>query len=65
LIDQFTFIKKCFPNRKAIIILDSIDQLNSSDFDLQWLIELFPSNIKMIFSTLPKHGLILDRLKSR
>ena len=65
LIDQFTFIKKCFPNRKVIIILDSIDQLNSSDYDLQWLIELFPSNIKMIYSTLPQHGLILDRLKSR
>jgi hypothetical protein len=65
LIEQFILINKFFPNRKLIIILDSIDQLNSSDYDLEWLIESFPSNVKMIYSTLPKHGLILDRLKSK
>ena len=65
LIDQFIFIKKSFPSRKLVIILDSIDQLSSSDYDLDWLIEFFPSNIKMIYSTLPHHGNIFDRLKSK
>jgi len=53
---QFATIEKLYPNKKLIIILDSIDQLNSSDYKLEWFIEYLPSNVKMIYSTLPNHG---------
>ena len=65
LLDQFIFLNKFLPKRKLVVILDSIDQLNSSDYDIDWFIDLFPSNVKMIYSTLPNHGSILNRLKSK
>ena len=44
--------------------LDSIDQLHSWDYSLEWFITSFPKNIKMIFSTLPVNGGILHHLKT-
>lgn len=63
LLEQFMQIKTVFPNRKLIIILDSIDQLNSIDYDLMWFIDKLPDNVKMIYSTLPDHGGILKSLR--
>ena len=51
------------PTRKIVIVLDSIDQLHTSDYSLEWFLELLPPNVKMIYSTLPEHGEILNRLK--
>jgi len=46
-----------------IILLDSIDQLETDAYDCQWLPGLFPNNVKCIVSTLPDHGNILSNLK--
>lgn len=51
-------------NEYLVVILDSIDQLETDAYDCQWLPILFPKNIKCILSTLPDHGGILSNLKS-
>ncbi|CAF4737356.1 unnamed protein product, partial [Rotaria sp. Silwood1] len=51
-------------NEYLLIVIDSIDQLESDAYDCQWLPKLFPKNIKCIVSTLPEHGGILSSLKS-
>lgn len=56
-------ITRKFPHRKIVIVLDSLDQLNPSDYSLNWILSTLPYNVKMIFSTLPSHGSILDQLK--
>lgn len=63
--EQFFSIFFNYPNKKLVIILDSIDQLNTSDYCLDWIINEFPENIKMIYSTLPEHGQILDNFKEK
>lgn len=45
--------------------MDSIDQLINSDYDLQWMFYELPKNVKIILSTLIKHGGILNNLKSK
>ena len=47
------------PNEKLIIFLDSVDQLDKNDYNLEWIFKEYPANIKLIFSTLPSHGDIL------
>ncbi len=42
-----------FPHKKILIILDSIDQLQRSDYELDWLLPVFPSNTKMFYSSIP------------
>ena len=56
LLMQFIEISMLYPHRKLVIILDSLDQLDPADYSLSWLIEEFPSNIKVIYSCLPFHG---------
>ncbi|CAF3166554.1 unnamed protein product [Rotaria sp. Silwood2] len=46
-----------------IILLDSIDQLETDAYDCQWLPALFPKNVKCIVSAIPDHGNILANLK--
>jgi NACHT domain- and WD repeat-containing protein len=46
-----------------IIILDSIDQLETDAYDCLWLPLSFPRNVKVIVSTLPDHGNILSNIK--
>lgn len=55
-----------FPKRKLVIVLDSIDQLQTSDRDLEWMLFSFPSNVRMIYSTIPEIGnnLILKRFNA-
>lgn len=55
-------ITEKWPNKKLVIVLDSIDQLNTSDYNLDWFIYKLPHNVKMIYSTLPNHGEILNHL---
>ncbi|CAF3372692.1 unnamed protein product [Rotaria sp. Silwood1] len=50
-------------NEYLIILLDSIDQLQTDGYDCQWLPGLFPKNVKCIVSTLPDHGNILSNLQ--
>ena len=53
-----------YPNRKLVIILDSIDQLTQPAYSLDWVLNVLPPNVKIIFSTLPKHGGILHNFLS-
>ena len=65
LYEQFLTINSLYPDKKLIIVLDSIDQLNASDYTLDWFLDTLPVNIKMIYSTLSKYGGILDRLSTK
>jgi len=49
-------------NEYLLILLDSIDQLQSDAYDCKWLPVKFPSNVKCIISTLPDHGDICKTL---
>lgn len=60
---QLAFIVERYPSRKIVIVLDSIDQLQSCDYVLDWFLDELPPNVKMIYSTLPNHGGILSTLK--
>lgn len=50
-------------NKKLVLFLDSIDQLSVGDYSLDWLIHELPDNVKIIYSTLPNHGDILNRIE--
>ncbi|UJR18077.1 hypothetical protein I4U23_004977 [Adineta vaga] len=50
-------------NEYLLILLDSIDQLETDSYDCHWLSTRFPTNVKCIVSTLPDHGNILSNLK--
>ena len=63
LFQQLVFISTNYPNTKLILFLDSIDQLSTEDYNTEWIIYELPKNVKMIYSTLPNHGGILDRIK--
>ena len=52
-----------FPDKKILILLDSIDQLSTADYNIDWMFTDLPPNLKMIYSTLPNHGNILNHLK--
>lgn len=64
LITLLTFVSLEYPNKKLVIVLDSVDQLSASDYNLAWVLFSFPSNIKMIYSTIPDHGDLLKTFKS-
>ena len=51
------------PNQYLVLILDSLDQLETEAYDCQWLPRFFPKNVKCIISTLPDHGNIFQNLK--
>lgn len=65
LVDQLTVVSNLGKDRKLVIVLDSIDQLNSKDYALEWFVDELPVNVKLIVSTLPNHGQILANLKKR
>ena len=56
-------LQQKYPNEKLFVFLDSIDQLNKNDYNLEWVLKRYPSNIKFIFSTLSDHGDILKNFK--
>ncbi|CAF1097569.1 unnamed protein product, partial [Brachionus calyciflorus] len=63
--EVFEYISRNHPDKKVVIFLDSIDQLNTIYYTLEWFILKLPRNIKLIYSTLPDHHGILNRLKFR
>lgn len=63
MLEQLRFIALKYPTQKIVIVLDSIDQLHTSDYTLDWFMDELPVNVKIIFSTLPDHGEILPRLR--
>lgn len=65
LLETLKMCKKMHPDKKIVIILDSINQLNPYDYELIWLVENLPDNVKMIYSTLINHGSIFPILKSK
>ena len=62
LMEQLVLISSLYPNKKLVIVLDSIDQLDARNYSLDWFISSLPENVKMIYSTLPNHGEILSGL---
>jgi hypothetical protein len=63
--EQLIMLSNQYPEKKILILLDSIDQLSTADYNIDWMFIELPSNIKMIYSTLPNHGDILKQLKSK
>ena len=41
-----------YPEFKFIFLFDSIDQLERGDYSLDWLLSVFPANVKMVYSVL-------------
>ena len=64
---QFEQISKLDPKRKVLILLDSLDQLTPSDYKNVsiWFFSSLPSNVKLIVSTIPDHGDLLNVIKTR
>jgi hypothetical protein len=59
----FEQLRETHPNKKFIFMLDSVDQLNPVDYSLEWVPTNFKNNIKIIFSSIPGHGDLLNRFK--
>ena len=64
---QFERIRKLDSKRKILILLDSLDQLTPTDYKnvSHWLFTTLPSNVKLIVSTIPDHGDLLNAIKKR
>jgi len=58
-------IQKDFVDERIIIFLDSIDQLNPNDFNLEWILKDYPTNTTIIYSTLTHCGGIIETLMSK
>ena len=65
LFDLLRKISKTHPEDKIFIFLDSLDQLNKLDYNLNWFIEKFPSNTRVVYSTLTSDCNIIETLKSK
>ena len=65
--DQLIETLKLIKNKNIIILLDSIDQLVNTDYELEkWMIfDGLPSNVKIILSTLENYEGILDKIQSK
>jgi hypothetical protein len=61
--DQLLSISTKYPEKKVVLLLDSLDQLSTGDYNLEWIFTLLPANIKIIYSTLPSQGGILSQLE--
>ena len=64
LVYQLSFLASQYKEKKIVIFLDSIDQLNPSDYNLNWMITEIPENVKIIFSTLPEHEKIFETIRT-
>ena len=62
IIELLCLINRLNPHKKLVIVLDSIDQLNINDHELEWFIKYLPPNVKMIYSI--QSNDILKRLMS-
>lgn len=59
-------IKRISPNKKVILILDSLNQLTTNDYKHidKWFFSRLPSNLKFIVSTIPGHGNLLTMIEN-
>lgn len=48
--DILKVITTKYPERKIVIVLDSIDQLAPSDYSLDWVLDELPHRVKMLYS---------------
>ncbi len=64
IIEELELIKLFSPNKKVVFILDSLDQLTPSDYKNveKWFFTELPTNLKLIASTLPDHGNLLNMI---
>lgn len=65
LLDLLNSLYEIDPSKKVVILLDSVDQLDPDDYSLNWVWEELPPNTKLIFSTIPSHGSLLDSFKTK
>lgn len=53
-------------NLKIIVYLDSIDQLNKNDYELDWFIDTLENkNFKLVYSVLNNYEGLFDKIKSK
>ena len=65
LFERLKKIESKHPEQKILIFLDSLDQLNKLDFNLNWFLKEYPGNTKVVYSTLQNHGEISETLKRK
>jgi hypothetical protein len=65
LINKLETLTEKYPNRKVVILLDSIDQLSKQDYDLEWMFYELPKNVKMIYSVINEYENIFEILKTK
>ena len=65
LFERLKKIAKKYSDQKILIFLDSFDQLNKLDHNLNWFIKEYPENTKVVYSTLTNHGNIIETLKQK
>jgi hypothetical protein len=65
LVKKINFFTEEYPNRKIVILLDSIDQLSKQDHDLQWMFYELPKNVKIIYSVINEYERIFAKLKNK
>ena len=64
--DQLNYIsEKYLKKTKLLILLDSIDQLREQDYNLNWLFNCLPKNVKIIYSVLKDYKNIFQNLKKK
>jgi len=61
----FDEINKINSNTRIFIILDALDQLTPSDYQSvdKWLFKQLPPYVKLVVSTLPSHGNLLEMIE--
>ena len=63
-INKLYFLSENYLNqKKLIILLDSIDQLKKENYNLKWMFNKLPRNIKIIYSVLKNYENIFEILK--
>ncbi len=65
LIKKMKLFTEKYPNRKIVILLDSIDQLSKQDYDLEWMFYELPKNVKIIYSVINEYEGIFEKLKNK
>ena len=65
LIGRLRIIENRYKGKKILIFIDSLDQLNRLDYDLNWFVKTYPANTKLIYSTLTNYHNIIEVLKAK
>jgi hypothetical protein len=65
LINKLETLTEKYPNRKSVILLDSIDQLSKQEYDLEWMFYELPKKVKIINSVLNEYEGIFEKLKTK